>query len=135
MRLLLQRLLTCTRSISYDFPARCCRDLGSQNLIGIKNPVVDKLVAQLIAAPDWETLKARARALDRVLLWNQYVVPNWYLGRFRMVYWNKFGRPDVMPLYAPGFPEAWWAKAAEKQPAARTVTPANAGPQSNRLQP
>jgi microcin C transport system substrate-binding protein len=93
---------------------------GSQNLIGIKNPVVDKLVAQLIAAPDWETLKARARALDRVLLWNQYVVPNWYLGRFRMAYWDKFGRPDVMPLYAPGFPEAWWAKGAEAQPAKLT---------------
>jgi microcin C transport system substrate-binding protein len=85
---------------------------GSQNLIGIKNPVVDKLVAGLVAARDWESLKAHARALDRVLLWQSYVVPNWYLGRFRMAYWNKFGRPDVMPLYATGFPEAWWAKDA-----------------------
>lgn len=87
---------------------------GSRNIIGIKNPVVDELIDLLIAAPDRESLIARTRALDRVLLWNFYVIPNWHSQTFRVIYWNKFGHPAVAPKYGFGF-NTWWidpAKAA-----------------------
>ena len=50
-----------------------------------------------------------ARALDRVLLWNYYVIPNWHTRNFRIAYWNKFGRPERAPIYSIGL-ESWWAK-------------------------
>ncbi|EPY02906.1 extracellular solute-binding protein [Magnetospirillum fulvum] len=88
--------------------------VGGQNLAGIKNPAIDALVAALIAAPDRETLVARARALDRVLLWNHYVIPQWHLGVDRVAWWDKFGRPAITP--ASGVrPMAWWAKDAAKK--------------------
>ncbi|MBU6475937.1 MAG: extracellular solute-binding protein, partial [Alphaproteobacteria bacterium] len=92
---------------------------GSRNLIGIKNPVVDKLVDMIIHAPNRAALVVRVRALDRVLLWNYYVIPNWYLDAFRVAYWNVFDRPATLPKYAGSMTgvatETWWydpAKAA-----------------------
>jgi len=87
---------------------------GSRNVIGIADPVVDALVAQLVASPDRKSLVAHARALDRVLLWGHYVVPNWYLPKERLAYWNKFGKPAIVPKQGVQL-EAWWidpAKAA-----------------------
>lgn len=87
---------------------------GSQNFIGIKNPVIDELIDLVIAAPDRESLIQRTRALDRVLLWGFYVIPNWHLRSYRVAYWNKFSRPAISPKYALGL-DTWWidpAKAA-----------------------
>jgi microcin C transport system substrate-binding protein len=83
---------------------------GSRNYIGIKNPVVDELIDTLIASPDRESLVAATRALDRVLLWNHYVIPNWFVPNDRVAYWNMFGRPEVAPIYGVngGFPSSWW---------------------------
>jgi microcin C transport system substrate-binding protein len=82
---------------------------GGQNLIGIKNPAIDALVDRVISASDRDTLVANTRALDRALLWNHYVIPHWHLGRDRLVWWDKFGRPAVTP--ASGVQMlAWWAK-------------------------
>lgn len=64
---------------------------GSQNYAGIKNPVVDALIEEIIEAPDRQSLVAATKALDRVLLWEHYVVPHWYVPSVRLVYWNKFG--------------------------------------------
>lgn len=88
---------------------------GSQNYIGIKNEVIDALVEQIIAAPDRTELINRTRALDRVLLWNYFVIPNWHYPYYRIAYWNKFNRPAITPKYALGFLDTWWidnAKAA-----------------------
>ncbi|EXJ11170.1 ABC transporter substrate-binding protein [Nitrincola nitratireducens] len=82
---------------------------GSRNLIGIKNPAVDHLVEQLIQAPDRESLVLRARALDRVLQWNHYVIPQYHINAYRVAYWNKFGIPEVRPKYALGF-DTWWVE-------------------------
>jgi microcin C transport system substrate-binding protein len=84
---------------------------GSQNLAGIRNPAVDALVAQLIAAPDRETLVARCRALDRVLTWNYYVIPHWHLAVDRLAWWDKFGHPDRAPGDGVQI-LTWWAKDA-----------------------
>ena len=80
---------------------------GSRNLAGIKDPVVDSLVATLIAAADRETLITATRALDRVLLSGYYVVPHWHIRSFRVAYWNKFARPAITPKYSLGF-DSWW---------------------------
>ena len=80
---------------------------GSRNLAGIQDPVVDELVELVIAAPDRDSLVTRTRALDRVLLWGHYVIPNWHTRVFRVAYWDKFGRPEVTPRYALGF-NNWW---------------------------
>lgn len=72
---------------------------GSNNTIGIKDPVVDALIEKLIYAPDRKRLVTAARALDRVLLHGEYLAPNWYIGAHRVAYWDKFGFPEKLPLY------------------------------------
>ena len=82
---------------------------GSSNYVGIKNPAVDALVDRIIFAKSREELVATTRALDRVLLWNHYVVPTYYLWKFWTARWDRFGRPPVLPRYAVGgFPTVWW---------------------------
>lgn len=81
---------------------------GSANMAGIKNPVADALIEEIIAAESLETLKAASRALDRVLLWNHYVIPQYHSDEHWIVYWDKFDHPERMPKYATGFPSTWW---------------------------
>ncbi len=82
---------------------------GSRNLVGIKNPAVDKLIDRVIFATTREDLVAATRALDRVLLWNYYVVPQWSYPFQRTARWDRFGRPEKMPTYAASaFPTIWW---------------------------
>jgi microcin C transport system substrate-binding protein len=82
---------------------------GSRNLIGIKNPAVDKLIEHVIFAKDRGDLVAATHALDRVLLWNHYVVPQWTYGKVRTARWDRFGHPEVLPKYGQGaFPTVWW---------------------------
>ncbi len=81
---------------------------ASRNLIGVKDPVVDDLINQIITAKDREELVAATRALDRVLLWGFYLIPHWHIDYFRIAYWDKFGRPDITPKYGLGIPDNWW---------------------------
>lgn len=90
------------------------KEEGSQNLLSVQNPVVDELVEQIVNAPDRQSLIARVHALDRVLLWGHYVIPNWYYGKFNVAYWNKFHRPSVAPKYDIGF-DTWWIDQKEEQ--------------------
>ncbi len=93
---------------------------GSRNLIGVQDAGIDKLVDRLIFAHDREELVAATRALDRVLLWNDFVVPQWYAPKVRIAYWNRYGQPETLPGLNPGFLQVWWfdkAK-AEKLPGA-----------------
>lgn len=82
---------------------------GSSNVIGIKNPAVDYLVDRIIQAKDRRSLVIACRALDRVLQWNYYVIPQYHTTKWRIAYWNKFERPKTMPLYNLGF-DTWWIK-------------------------
>ncbi len=82
---------------------------GSLNRIGIKNPAVDALIDHVIFAKSRADLVAATHALDRVLLWNHYVVPQWTYGKVRSARWDRFGRPDPLPKYgAAAFPAVWW---------------------------
>jgi microcin C transport system substrate-binding protein len=96
---------------------------GSRNYSGIKNPVVDDLVKLIISAPDRQELIARSRALDRVLLNNYYVVPQFYSGKHRIAYWDKFARPATSPKYDPLFNIGlltWWIDPAKQQALSHT---------------
>jgi microcin C transport system substrate-binding protein len=90
---------------------------GSRNLVGIKNPAVDKLINRLVFAKSREELVAATRALDRVLLWNNYVVPQWTYRKVRAARWDRFAHPEKLPEYGnSAFPTIWWwdeAKAAK----------------------
>jgi len=81
---------------------------GSRNLAGIKDPAVDALIERVIFATDREDLVAATRALDRVLMWNRYVVPQWHIDYDRTARWDRFGRPARLPEFSPGFPTVWW---------------------------
>ncbi len=89
---------------------------GSQNLGGVKNKIVDALVEKIRSAQDLGELRPAARALDRVLLTEHYVIPHWNINAWRVLYWDQFGRPKVTPAYNLGI-ESWWQAApAGKEP-------------------
>ena len=82
---------------------------GSRNTVGIKNPAVDALIDQVIFAKDREGLVAATRALDRVLLWNFYVVPQFTYPYSRYARWDRFSHAEPLPKYArSGLPSLWW---------------------------
>ncbi|MDQ0325168.1 microcin C transport system substrate-binding protein [Rhodopseudomonas julia] len=81
---------------------------GSRNAAGIKNEAVDQLVNDIVYAPDRQSLVAATRALDRVLLWNYYMVPQWNLPKIWLAYWNKFGIPEEQPSYMGVDVYSWW---------------------------
>ncbi len=81
---------------------------GSRNLAGIKDPAVDWLIEQIIFAKSRKDLVAATRALDRVLLWNFYVLPTWHITYERTARWNRFGKPAKIPDFSVGFPDIWW---------------------------
>jgi microcin C transport system substrate-binding protein len=86
---------------------------GSRNYAGVSDPVVDALVEQLIASPDYDTLVARTRALDRVLLWGHYMVPHWNNPDIWIAYWNRFGHPTTTPAYGLPYVTTWWIDPAK----------------------
>ncbi|AYG45836.1 ABC transporter substrate-binding protein [Pseudomonas sp. Leaf58] len=82
---------------------------GSRNFIGLRDPAIDQLVDQLINADSRQSLIDHCRALDRVLLWGYYVIPNWHIKTWRVAYWNHIGHPSVSPKYDIGI-DTWWIK-------------------------
>ncbi len=81
--------------------------VGSRNLAGIKDPVVDELIELLVKSDSREQLNVRTRALDRVLLWGHYVVPHWHIRADRVLYWDKFSRPAT-PVRSHVMISRWW---------------------------
>lgn len=103
---------------------------GSRNYIGLKDPAIDELVEQLINADSRNSLVAHAKALDRVLQFGYYVIPNWHIKTYRVAYWNHLGHPKVPPRYDVGI-ATWWIKpdqapAVTPQPQT-TADPASGG--------
>jgi microcin C transport system substrate-binding protein len=81
---------------------------STYNTAGVQDPSIDYLVDGCVANQDNEkALLIWGHALDRVLTWNYYVIPEWYLSTFRVAYWNKFSRPPVRPKYTFGL-GSWW---------------------------
>lgn len=81
---------------------------SSYNAPGVKSPAIDALIAKIVAAQgDKEKLLPLGRALDRVLTWNYYMLPMWYMGEDRLARWDKFSEPAIRPVYSLGF-DTWW---------------------------
>jgi microcin C transport system substrate-binding protein len=94
---------------------------STYNSPGVKNPVIDKLIAQIIQAQgNKDQLLPLGRALDRVLTWNYYMLPMWFMSADQIAYWDKFSMPGTRPVYSLGF-DNWWydVNKAAKLPAAR----------------
>ncbi len=83
---------------------------GSRNIIGVSDPVVDALIDQIVSAPNREELVVRCRALDRVLQWGFYGIPNWHMPAWRIAYWDRYGQPDKNPEFGLPVVETWWKK-------------------------
>jgi len=81
---------------------------GSRNVIGIKNPAIDVLIDKIILAKDRQDLVAATHALDRVLLWNHYLVPQFHAPFERLAMWNFYRHPAKLPVRNPSFLRVWW---------------------------
>ena len=93
--------------------SEAAKQQGSRNYAGIADPAVDALIHMVIFAPNRTEQVAAIKALDRVLLANQYVIPLFYARTSRIAYWNTITRPAEFPAYGLGFPQAWWSTSAK----------------------
>ncbi len=94
---------------------------STYNAPGVSSPAIDTLIGKIIAAQgDKEKLLPLGRVLDRVLTWNYYMLPMWFMAQDRLAYWDKFAKPSVRPIYSLGF-DNWWydVNKAAKLPAER----------------
>jgi microcin C transport system substrate-binding protein len=95
---------------------------GGRNTMGIKDGAIDQLVELVISAPDRESLIMRTRALDRVLQWHQYLIPQFRSGKELVAYWNRFSRPAKIAKYAPLAYDTWWVDEAKDRALQRGET-------------
>ncbi len=87
---------------------------STYNLAGVQDPTIDYLIDGIVARQEDEKgLLAWGRALDRVLCWNNYAIPMWYMPSHRVAYWNKFGKPKTVPKYDMGV-DTWWVDTAKE---------------------
>lgn len=94
-----------------DFWASAKADIpGARNYIGIKDPVVDELIEQLIKAKSAEDLAAYCHALDRILQWNYLLIPQWHLDHWRLAWSNKLQKPEHLSGLTPAITDTWWVK-------------------------
>lgn len=92
----------------FFFGSAAANEEGSQNYAGIENPAIDALIDKLVVADDRDTQTAIAKAIDRVLLHNHYIVPSYSLRNSRIARWNRFSHPETLPEFSSGFPTIWW---------------------------
>ncbi len=120
-----QFTLPAATSLVLSYGSKSADEKGNSNFRGVKSPAVDHILKAMTAAATLDELRTATRALDRVVMWNFWQVPDLYLANLRASYWNKFGMPKVRPLYytiesaldeQPAWPiTTWWIK----DPAAR----------------
>jgi microcin C transport system substrate-binding protein len=92
-----------------DYGSAAADQAGSENIVGIKNPAVDAMIERVVFAKNRTDLVTAARALDRILLWNHYVVPQWNYSKMRTARWDRFSHPETLPKYGiSAFPSLWW---------------------------
>ena len=94
------------------FSCAAAKAQGSFNISGVCDPAVDALVEKIVTAQTWPALTAAARALDRVLLWNWYLVPNWGNLQFNVAWWDRFGKPEQHVREGVNF-DSWWVDPAK----------------------
>ena len=95
-------------SLRSYFSSQAVAMKGSQNLVGISDPVIDALIDKIISADSRTSLRTACKVLDRVIRSGRYWIPHWYKASHWLAYWDVFGRPATKPRYARGIPETWW---------------------------
>jgi microcin C transport system substrate-binding protein len=100
---------------SYFWGSESADDENSSNFGGISDPGVDALIQKVIFAKDRDELLAATAALDRVLLFNYFVVPSYALRNERIARWDRFSHPEPLPEFSVGFPQIWWYDEAKAQ--------------------
>ena len=96
---------------------------GSKNISGLKSPAVDALIDRIIDADNRDDLKVAARALDRVVMWSEFIIPHWFKGTHNIAYWDKFDRPKKMAPYDLGVLDTWWVNPDKAQSIASGEAP------------
>jgi len=81
------------------FASAAADEKGADNFIGLKDPVVDALINRILTVDSMDALRNASRALDRVLLAGQYVIPHFHNRVHRVSYKSFFGQPTTLPLY------------------------------------
>lgn len=99
----------------YFWGCKAAKTDGSRNVIGICDPAIEALIDKVIFASSREELVTATHALDRVLLWKHYLVPQWYSPATRVAYWKRLAHPGTTPAYDIGFPDIWWSTANTDQ--------------------
>jgi len=100
-------ILSPGRELYNLFGSQSARQVGSSNAMVLRNPAVDRLIDGLVASNNRNDMLHYARALDRVLLWGFYMIPNYYSQGTPVVFANRFGKPAIEPIYDVGL-ESWW---------------------------
>ena len=111
-----QSLSPGTEQIQY-WHSSSANTIAGRNLSGIKNPAIDTLVDHVVTAKTRPDLVTATQALDRALLHNWYVIPQWHINSHRVAYWDKFEQPDQGPKYDTQFMQhllSWWSQSANK---------------------
>lgn len=99
--------------------------VGSSNLAAVCNPAVEALIVAIEQAQTLEELKPAAHALDRVLLWEHYTIPQYHKKGYNLIHWDKFHKPAVPPSYDMGV-STWWSK-SQKEIEKLAITPEPGG--------
>ncbi len=108
------------------FSSQAADEKGSDNAPGVKDPVIDALIQQLLASNSREELVAAARALDRVLRHGWYLVPHFYSATHRVAYRNVLAHPETLPkFYTPQnwVLKTWWRKPEPQAAAVQPMAP------------
>lgn len=116
------------------FGSRSADVEGSDNVIGLKDPAVDALLADLVRAKTYDDLVAAARALDRVLMHGSYIVPHWFSSVHRMAFKSHLHFPDKLPLYFTSegwLVSTWWDARLGQGNAPASAAPGPAKPASD----
>jgi len=93
----------------FRWSSRVADDPGSYNYAGVKNPAADAMIAAMLAADSNDDFVSAVRALDRVLLSGQYVIPLFFPPAQWVASWNRLAHPGRMPLF--GFNlDTWWVR-------------------------
>jgi peptide/nickel transport system substrate-binding protein len=87
---------------------------GSFNYAGVKSPGVDAMIKAMLEAEDRTSFVSAVRALDRLLLSGDYVIPLFHLPRQWLAYWSRLGRPAKTPLYGYQL-DSWWMEPAPRE--------------------
>lgn len=94
----------------YFFSSKAADIPGTRNFFGIKNPVIDEIIEELITANGRDDLITHCKALDRVLLWNYYLIPHYHSNTHRIAYKKGLKHPKKTPEYGLGINSWWWEK-------------------------